>query len=325
MIPSLLGAVRGSGVTGNWGDSVSASASENFSFQAMIFTALLFPVYVFAASLTNSAAILTDLLATLFDLIALTTCWLVLRLAQNAQAGKYAYGLGKLENLAELIIALLQTVLATIAGTYAIVRILHPEPLVGSEIGLIVTAAAALGNVILNRKAARLASQTRSPVLVAQARVHLISAISSGSVFTVTAILSIFDEIPLLYHLDPIGSFIVIGFMIYNVHAMLTNSMGSLLDQAIDETGQLRILKVLAAHFHDYNELGDIRTRQIGGKMFVELHLGFEAGWTVAKAQDIVATLTGEVKREFREAGDDVQVAIVLIPRSMDADAPAHS
>ena len=38
----------------------------------MIFVACLFPFYIAAAMLTNSAAILTDLLATCFDLTALT-------------------------------------------------------------------------------------------------------------------------------------------------------------------------------------------------------------------------------------------------------------
>lgn len=289
----------------------------------MVFTACLFPFYILAATLTNSAAILTDLLATSFDLTALTACWLVLRLAHKPQTGKYAYGLGKLENLAELLIALLQTILVVIAGTRAILRVLHPEGVDGAELGLFVAAAAVIGNVVLNRKAARLAHETRSPVLAAQARVHLVSAIASGSVFTVTVILSIFNDIPPLYYLDPLGSFVVIGFMIYNIYAMLSNSVASLLDQAIDEAGQLRILKVLTTHFDDFDELGDIRTRQFGGKMFVELHLGFEGDWTVAKTRGVVARLTESVKREFRNAGDDVDVAIVLLPGQSAAADPA--
>ena len=316
---------RGAAPTGNGGPSVSGSESQNLSFQAMIFTACLFPFYILAATLTNSAAILTDLLATSFDLTALTGCWLVLRLAHRAHAGKYAYGLGKLENLAELLIALLQTILVIIAGTRAIMRVLHPEGVEGAEFGLIVAAAAVIGNVILNRKATRLARETRSPVLAAQARVHLVSAIASGSVFTVTAILSIFDNIPMLYYLDPMGSFVVIGVMVYNIFAMLSNSVASLLDQAIDEAGQLRILKALTTHFHDFHELGDIRTRQLGGKMFVELHLGFEDSWTVAKTRGVVAKLTEAVKREFREAGDDVDVAIVLMPGHAAAVESAHA
>jgi ferrous-iron efflux pump FieF len=280
----------------------------------MIFTACLFPFYVLATTLTNSAAILTDLLATFFDLSALTTCWLVLRLAHGTHLGKYAYGLGKLENLAELLIALLQTLLVFIAGTRTVMRILNPEAVVGTGLGLLVTAAAVIGNAILNRKATRLARETRSPVLAAQARVHLVSSIASGSVFTVTTILSIFDTIPVLYYLDPMTSFVVIGFMIYNIFAMLSNSAASLLDQAIGEAGQLRILKVLTTHFDEFDELGDIRTRQFGSKMFVELHLAFKGDWTVAKTRGVVAKLTEAVKREFRDAGDDVEVAIVLMP-----------
>lgn len=301
------------------------SESQKLSFQAMVFAACLLPFYILAATLTNSAAILTDLLATFFDLTALTACWLVLRLAHKAHTGKYAYGLGKLENLAELLIALLQSILVIIAGARAIMRILHPEGVEGAELGLLVTAVAVIGNVILNRKATRLACTTRSPVLAAQARVHLVAAIASGAVFTVTTILSIFDNVPVLYYLDPIGSFVVIGFMVYNIYAMLTNSVTSLLDQAIDEVGQLRILRVLTAHFYDFQELGDIRTRQHGGKMSVELHLGFEDDWTVAKTRAVVARLTDAVKREFREAGDEVDVAIVLMPSDAAAVESAHA
>jgi ferrous-iron efflux pump FieF len=291
----------------------------------MIFTACLFPFYFLAAMLTNSAAILTDLLATFFDLTALTACWLVLRLAHKAHAGKYAYGLGKLENLAELLIALLQTILVLIAGTRAVMRILHPEAVEGGELGLLVTGAAVIGNVILNRKATRLARETRSPVLAAQARVHFVATIASGSVFAVVTILSIFDNIPMLYYLDPIGSFVVISFMVYNIFAMLSNSTASLLDQAIDEAGQLRVLKVLTTHFDDFDELGDIRTRQLGSKMLVELHLGFKGDWTVAKTRGVVAKLTEAVKREFREAGDDVDVAIVLMPGHAAAVESVHA
>lgn len=304
---------------------MSGSASENLSFQAMIFTACLFPFYIIAATLTNSSAILTDLLSTAFDLTALTACWLVLRLAHKAHSGKYAYGLGKLENLAELVIALLQTILVLIAGTRAILRVLHPEGVDGAEFGLLVAATAVIGNVILNRKATRLAAETHSPVLSAQARVHFVSALASGSVLIVTLVLSIFDKIPMLYYLDPIGSFVIIGFMLYNIFTMLSNSVASLLDQAIDEAGQLRILRALAKHFHDFNELGDIRTRQFGGKMFVELHLGFDDDWTVAKTRDVIGSLTEAVKREFKEAGIDVDVAIVLIPEHSASFRPMHT
>lgn len=296
------------------GVAVSGSASQKLSFQAMVFTACLFPFYILAATLTNSSAILSDLLATSFDLTALTACWLVLRVAHGANTGKYAYGLGKLENLAELMIALLQSVLVVIAGTQAVSRIMHPEGVSGAEFGLFVTAAAVAGNVFLNRKALRLAAETKSPVLAAQARVHLVSAISSGSVFIVTVITSVFNDVYWIFYLDPMASFVVIGFMIYNILAMLTNSVGSLLDQAIGEAGQLRILKVLTTHFDDFSELGDIRTRQFGGKMFVELHLAFEDDWTVAHTRAVVGRLTQAVKAAFRAAGDEVDVAVVLIP-----------
>ena len=62
---------------------------------------------------------------------------------------------------------------------------------------------------------------------------------------------------------------------------------------------------------------------QFGGKMFVELHLGFEPDWTVAHTRTVVAGLVEAVKREFREAGDDVDVAIVLMPAHLPQTAPA--
>lgn len=284
----------------------------------MAFTACLLPFYVVAAALTNSAAILTDVLSTTFDLVALATCWMVLRRAHNANPGKYSYGLGKLENLAELLIALLQTILVAIAGTSAVVHVLYPEQVEGAEFGLVVTAIAIAGNIYLSRSARRIAAKARSPVLEAQSRVHFLSALGSSAVFVATAILSVFKDMPVLYYLDPAGSFIVIGFMIHNIYAMLSNSMASLLDQAIDEAGQLRILKALASHFYDFRELGDIRTRQHGGKMFVELHLDFDDDWTMSQTRAVVTNLTQTVRREFGEAGDQVEVAVVLMSEKRD-------
>ncbi|MFG1360347.1 cation diffusion facilitator family transporter [Xanthobacter pseudotagetidis] len=293
---------------------MSGSASQKLSFQAMIFTIALFSLYVVAASFTNSAAIFTDLLATSFDLTALTTCWLVLRLASRANPGRYAYGLGKLENLAEMMIAVLQSALVIIASSRAVALVLHPQPVEGAGPGLAVAALAVIGNAYFNRKALRLARETKSPVLEAQARVHLVSTIGSLSVFIGTLIASTFHTISWIAYLDPLASFIVISFMVYNIWAMLSNSVGSLLDQAIGEAGQLRILRVLTKHFNDFDELGDIRTRQLGGKMMVELHLGFENDWSVEQARQAVWRITKAVKKEFTDAGDEVDVAVVLLP-----------
>lgn len=300
---------------------MSGSLSEKLSFQAMLFTAALFPFYVLAAFLTNSSAIFTDLLSTAFDLTALASCWLVLRLAHGANTGRYAYGLGKLENLAEFLIAVLQSILVLIAGAQAVQRIADPQPVDDALVGLLVVAGAVAGNIYFNRKAQRLSRETKSPVLAAQARVHLVSAVGSGAVLIVTAICSIFSGITWVLYLDPMASFVVIGFMVYNIIAMLSSSMASLLDQAIGEAGQMRILKVLTAHFDAFDELGDIRTRQFGGKMFVELHLGFDDAWTVGRARDAAATVREAVRKSFNEAGDEVDVAIVLMPRATAAPA----
>jgi divalent metal cation (Fe/Co/Zn/Cd) transporter len=85
----------------------------------------------------------------------------------------------------------------------------------------------------------------------------------------------------------------------------------------------MRILKVLTTYLHDLSDLGDIRTRQLGGKMFMELDLAFEDGWTVAKTRTVVAKIAEAVKRELREAGDDADVAVVLIPGHTAAAEPA--
>ncbi|GGF52226.1 hypothetical protein GCM10007301_09620 [Azorhizobium oxalatiphilum] len=299
---------------------MSGSASQKLSFQAMIFVACLFPFYILAATLTNSAAVLTDLLATSFDLTSLTACWLVLRIAHGREKGRFSYGLGKLENLAELMIAVLQVVLVVIAGTRAIHGLLNPEHVEGAMLGLAVTAVAMAGNIYLNRKAKRVAEETRSPVIAAQARVHLVSAVSSGSVFAVTVITSTFHADWIAY-LDPLASFVVIGLMMFNIYEMLTNSIGSLLDQAIGEAGQLRILRALASHFDAFEELGEIRTRQHGGKMMVDLHLGFDPAWTVAQAQAAAAGIRTAVQTEFASVGDDVDVSIVLIPHAAEEAA----
>ncbi|MEP9380242.1 cation diffusion facilitator family transporter [Aquabacter sp. CN5-332] len=292
---------------------MSGSSSQTLSFQAMCFVACIFPFYILAATLTNSAAVLTDLLATSFDLTSLTACWLVLRIAHKSKAERFAYGLGKLENLAELMIAVLQIILVIIATARAVMGLLHPEPVSGAGFGLVVTAVAVAGNLYLNRKARRLARESRSPVLAAQARVHVVSACSSGAVFCVTVVTSTFHSVEWISYLDPIASFVVIGFMIFNIYEMLTNSLGSLLDQAIGEAGQLRILKALTRRFDDFEELGDIRTRSHGGRMMVELHLGFDPEWSVARARAAVADLTAAVKEEFMQVGDDVDVAVVLL------------
>ena len=64
--------------------------------------------------------------------------------------------------------------------------------------------------------------------------------------------------------------------MLHSAWQIAANSVGDLLDAALDESLQIEILRCLVLHFDDYEHLHRIRTRRSGPRIYIELSLGFD-------------------------------------------------
>jgi divalent metal cation (Fe/Co/Zn/Cd) transporter len=106
--------------------------------QAALFLSALDVVLMgWAASQSTSLSILADWLKECADGLSVLMSWVTYRLVRGRRRGRYAYGIGKLENLVSLGIAALMLASALFVSYHAWHHLLAPRPVEGGGDGFL--------------------------------------------------------------------------------------------------------------------------------------------------------------------------------------------
>lgn len=260
--------------------------------------------------LANSSVLLADFLKTFIELIAITLSWVAVRKINSGGGKTYQYGLGKLENISSLFVALVMLLSFLIITANAIRNILCPGHIEG--VGLWVSIGAQLIysgiNGTLYLKNRRLSRAAPSPLMDSQTRLFLTRFI--GNVFI---LLSLGLSMALAAHawssyIDPAASLVIAFSILFATLGIFSSSVRDLLDRTLEEERQIMILAELAHHFHDYEELHGIRSRRSGAKVYVEIFLGFDPEKKVGDVQKAIDRMRRDIQGRIQGS----EVAIVM-------------
>jgi ferrous-iron efflux pump FieF len=69
--------------------------------------------------------------------------------------------------------------------------------------------------------------------------------------------------------------------------SLVRHNLRSLMALPLSEAEQLKVMRMLATHYADYESVGTLFTRSSGKRRFVEIELGFEYEQTVGRVQDL--------------------------------------
>ncbi|RUW81900.1 cation diffusion facilitator family transporter, partial [Mesorhizobium sp. M1E.F.Ca.ET.063.01.1.1] len=97
-----------------------------WSFVVLAITSMLQLVVVF---LSGSVALLADTIHNVGDAVTAIPLWIAFMLARRKPSKTFTYGLGRVEDLAGIIIVLIILFSAIVAGYEAIDRLIHPQPI----------------------------------------------------------------------------------------------------------------------------------------------------------------------------------------------------
>jgi ferrous-iron efflux pump FieF len=249
----------------------------------------------------RSTVILADFFKTLLEFIAVLLAWLTIRRIRRGAGHEFDYGIGKLENLSSLIVALLMVVCLLVIVTGAIRSILHPAHIAGIGVWISLGSQVVYGiiNTRLCRQSRRLARERNSPLLDSQAGLFSTKAIGNGFILLSLALSSLLGGFRWALYIDPLASLIIAGSILFAAMGILKNSTLDLLDRTVEEGHQIAILRALARHFECYEDLRDIRSRRSGSQVFVEIILGFAPAQTAAEVERVARELKTELEKEI--------------------------
>ncbi|TSA23877.1 MAG: cation transporter [Bacteroidetes bacterium] len=245
--------------------------------------------------ISGSVSIISEAIHSLMDLLAAVIAFFSVRISDRPADSKHPYGHGKFENISGVVEAILIFVAAFWIIWEAVKKLIDPEPVGSIWIGVVVMAVSALINIVVSRKLYRVARETDSVALEADA-LHLKTDVyTSFGVAIGLALIWITG-----YHfLDPVVAILVALLILKESYQLFRKTYGPLLDTALPEEdvrtieGSIRMLCQGKIDFHD------LRTRKAGNYRYVDFHLNVPRDMTVKEAHDLCDQIEQRIKKLF--------------------------
>jgi cation diffusion facilitator family transporter len=258
---------------------------------------------IISVLLANSLVLVADFFNSLLEFSSVSLSWLALRRLRRDSRAVFNYGLGKIENLASLVIGLFMLISVLIMTFLIIHRLLHPVHLKGLGIwmGIVCTFVFGIINARLwwrSRHHQRLAP---SPVVDAQKRLFAVKTLANTCMFF-NFVVSMSVSRPWAMYLDPLTSCLTLTFMINSGWHLLRHSIHDLLDRSLEEPLQMLITRQLVNHFDSYVSLDGVRSRYSGRHIFIEIFLGFDARKPLGEVQQVLNGIKQNLEREIPHA-----------------------
>lgn len=263
---------------------------------SIVSNSALIAIKLTAGLITGSVAILSDGVHSLMDLVASLFTFTSVRKAAQPADRTHRFGHGKFEDLAALGQAALLLVGAAYIVSEAIRHLAAGEALTSPYAGIVVSAVAALVNLVVSRRLSRTAHTVGSAALEANA-IDLRSdvAVSLGVlvslvVFAVTGV----------RWLDPAVALAVAIVIAATGIRILVGAGRRLTDEALP-AAELAILERVTSSFigGEIVDFHDIRARHVGNHHEVDLHLQFAHGTSLERAHALAHRVEDAIVAEL--------------------------
>lgn len=237
---------------------------------------------------SGSVALLADTIHNIGDSVTAIPLWIAFMLARRKPSKTFTYGLGRVEDLAGIIIVLIILFSALVAGYEAVNRLLHPQSI--QFLGWV--AAAGLVGFIGNESVAvfriRTGHQINSAALIADGYHARTDGFTSLAV--VLGAVGVWLGYPLA---DP-----VIGLLItITIFAIVWQSSKAVLTRMLDgvEPTVIEEIHHVAGHVKGLGGLEQVQARWMGHRQHVDLAIQMPPSANVAEVQKVIAQLRAEL------------------------------
>lgn len=254
----------------------------------------LFPftvMFIVMAAVANSSAVIVYTVQSAISITVQTFSIFAIRQVLGDNTFRFPYGAGKLEDFSAFLCGVLYVPSGIYMAYDAALRIAHPQD-VGYALSMIPIALSATRMVILYLIVRRLWRRTRvrSPLLRAYLLDYRVGVLSDAGVLSAFAIGWVLVQSGLIHlgnRVDPIIGLAISLYMVWVGVTLVRRNFRALMDLPLPEEEQLRVMKVLAGHYRDYESIGTVYSRASGKLRFVEIELGFPADRALGEIEEL--------------------------------------
>lgn len=269
---------------------------------SVLASTLLATVKVAAGVAGNAYALIADGIESLLDIVSSLVVWSGLRVAARPADDRFPYGYGRAESLAALVVATVLLVAALGLAIQSVREILTPHhapaPFTLAVLVLVVAV-----KELLFRRLRRAGESLGSHALRADAWHHRSDAITSLAAFvgiTVALVAGKGYE-----SADDWAALVACGIIAWNGLRLLRGTLAEILDAAPPPFVEERV-RDLAGRVSGVALTEKCRVRKSGPLLFVELHVGVDAGMSVQQAHSIAHQVKDAILASELPVGDAV-------------------
>jgi cation diffusion facilitator family transporter len=243
--------------------------------------------------LTGSAALYSDALESVVNVVASLVAFAALWLSAMPADANHPYGHAKAEFFSAVIEGSLIIAAALSILHHAWLAWQNPVALETPWLALTLTVVSTALNGGWAGLLTRVGKRERSAALVADGK-HLWSdVVTSGGVLVGLGIVLLTG----LHWVDPVVAAATAVHVLWSGLGVVRSSVGGLMDEAPDSATMERIRRAVNEHADGALEAHDLRTRHAGRVTFIDFHLVVPGSLPVSEAHEICDRLEGELKR----------------------------
>lgn len=245
---------------------------------------------------SGSVSILSEAVHTLIDLLAAVMAYFSVKISEAPADEAHPYGHGKFENISAVVEALLIFVASGWIIYHAVNRLIEGSQDIdhmGLGLGFIVMVISALINLFVSRRLYKVAKETDSVALKADA-LHLSTHVYTSAGVGISLVVIYFTG---WHFLDPVAAIVVASYILKEAFEILVEAFRPLTDNALptEEVGIINkvIQKQINTSGMDFHML---RTRKAGSNREVDFHLEVPGNMTVSDSHDLCDNIEEELK-----------------------------
>ncbi|MGB5094127.1 MAG: cation diffusion facilitator family transporter [Parvibaculum sp.] len=244
--------------------------------------------------LTGSVAMLGTLFDSLLDGSASLLNLVAVSHALTPADDEHRFGHGKAEALAGLGQSIFIFGSAGYISFEAIMRMIHPEPVANSAIGIAVTVFAILLTLALVAFQRRVVAQTNSLAIEADSIHYRGDLFMNLSVIFALALSGLFG----IYWADPIFGLAIAAMIAWSAARIAMNAYKQLMDHELSDAEREQI-KTIALSHTDVINIHDLRTRAAGVNTFIQFHLELDPEISLMTAHRISDAVEAGLMQAF--------------------------
>jgi len=265
---------------------------------------LLILLKIAAGILTGSISLIAEAVHSTMDLAAALIAFFSVRISDTPADEQHPFGHGKAENISGVAEGLLIFIAAGIIVYEAIHRVIVGASLEFVEIGIGIMAVSIAINLIVSRYLLKIARQTDSVALEADARHLTTDVLTMAGVLVGLGIVRITG----LNIFDPITALVVAVLIVRTAYGITRKSLGGLMDTRLPKDEEEAITRIINEHATKLAGFHEMRTRKAGSQRFVDLHLVLPNKVSLEEAHSMCDHLEQDIKEKLANVSMTIHV-----------------